>query len=99
MNKSGIIGLSSFKKIISVIAICGVLFCLPLLSIAQTSSTCPGGPGTCNEPCIDNGGIFSSGVCPLDTWVWVLAAIAIGFAVFHLNRKQKSPLLNTEGIQ
>jgi hypothetical protein len=36
--------------------------------------------------------------CPLDTWVIVLAFAAVLFAVFHLHRKQKSPLSTTEGI-
>jgi len=41
------------------------------------------------EPC---GGTDPDAVCPLDTWVFVLAAVAIVFAFIHLSRKQKSLL-------
>jgi len=87
MDKSRVIWLSSFKKIVSVITLSGSLLLFPLLSIAQNS----------NLPC-DGENAWTS-TCPLDTWVWVLAAVAVTFAVFQLNRKQKSPLRNTEGIQ
>lgn len=87
MDKSRVIWLNSFKKVVSVIALSGGLLLFPLLSMAQNS----------NLPC--EGPDPFSNTCPLDTWVWVLAAIAIIFAVFQLNRKQKSPLRNTEGIQ
>ena len=39
------------------------------------------------EPC---GGNDPDSTCPLDTWVIVLAAIAVTTAVVHLYRKQKS---------
>jgi hypothetical protein len=48
------------------------------------------------EPC---GGVDPDATCPLDTWVIVLAAAAVIFAVMHLNRKQKSPLSKTGGIK
>jgi hypothetical protein len=43
-----------------------------------------------NLPC-DAGNPFS-GPCPLDTWVVVLAVIAVTFAAIHLKRKQKKAL-------
>jgi len=46
------------------------------------------------EPC---GGTDPDSTCPLDTWVIVLAAIAVIFAVSRLHRKQKSPLLLAKG--
>jgi len=39
------------------------------------------------EPC---GGVDPDATCPLDTWVVVLAAVAVTAAVIHLSRKQKS---------
>ena len=39
------------------------------------------------EPC---GGQDPDATCPLDTWVVVLAAVAVTFAVIHLFRKQRS---------
>ena len=38
------------------------------------------------EPC---GGTDPDATCPLDTWVIVLAAVAVAFAAFHLARKQR----------
>lgn len=48
------------------------------------------------EPC---GGTDPDAVCPLDTWVFVLAGAAVLFAVVHLYRKQKSLLKNSEGTK
>ena len=48
------------------------------------------------EPC---GGTDPDATCPLDSWVWVLAAAAVVFAATHLHRKQKSLLKNSEGIK
>ena len=31
--------------------------------------------------------------CPIDTWVYILAAVALVFAAVHLYRKQKSGVL------
>jgi succinate dehydrogenase/fumarate reductase cytochrome b subunit len=89
MDKSRIIRLNSFKKSVSVIALFGGVLLFPLLSTAQDS----------NIPCTGPNAFESTSTCPLDTWVWVLAALATIFAVFHLNRKNKSPLPNTEGIK
>lgn len=44
-------------------------------------------------PCI---GTDDDSNCPLDTWVIVLAFIAVLFASIHLFRKQKSALKQTE---
>lgn len=43
------------------------------------------------EPC---GGTDPDAVCPLDTWVFVLAAGALLFTTLHLYRKQKRSLVN-----
>ncbi|CAN5260793.1 hypothetical protein BH09BAC6_BH09BAC6_13880 [soil metagenome] len=43
------------------------------------------------EPC---GGTDPDAVCPLDTWVFVLAAAALLFTTLHLYRKQKRALIN-----
>ena len=89
MDKSSITGLGSLKKIVSVITLSGGLFLFPLLSTAQES----------NLPCTGPNAFTAPSACPLDAWVWVLAAVVVIFAVFQLNRKQKTPLRNTEGIQ
>jgi hypothetical protein len=61
-------------KLFFAIVITGMLL-LPLATIAQ-DLPCDG-----NDP-------YST--CPLDTWVWILAAIAVIFAVFRLYRKKES---------
>jgi hypothetical protein len=66
------------------------LFLLMLSSVLTYAQTSPGGPCAFTDP--DNS-------CPLDTWVIVLAFVAVLFAALHLSRKQKSPLRNSEGIQ
>jgi hypothetical protein len=59
----------------------GALFLLTLNCAALYAQ-----PG---EPC---GGTDPDAVCPLDTWVFVLAAVVVVFAFIHLSRKQKSLL-------
>ena len=66
----------------------GTLLLLMLNTVASYAQ-----PG---EPC---GGVDPDATCPLDTWVIILASIAVIFAVIHLNRKQKSLLSKTEGIK
>jgi hypothetical protein len=39
------------------------------------------------EPC---GGVDPDATCPLDSWVVVLAAVAVTATVVHLYRKQRS---------
>ena len=51
------------------------IVCCPSLLLAQ------------DLPC---GGNDPYATCPLDSWVIVLAAIALIFAVVHLGRKQKA---------
>jgi hypothetical protein len=48
------------------------------------------------EPC---GGTDPDAVCPLDTWIFVLAFIALTFAAIQLHRKQKSPLPMAKGTK
>jgi hypothetical protein len=48
------------------------------------------------EPC---GGTDPDATCPLDTWILVLAAIAIIFAAVHLSRKQGSLLPSGKGVK
>jgi len=48
------------------------------------------------EPC---GGTDPDATCPLDTWVIMLAMVAVVFAAWHLHRKQKSPLPAAKGIE
>jgi hypothetical protein len=70
--------LNFIYKTIGIIVFSGSLFLLPVASFAQ------------DQECLDidpNGGVCPS---PLDTWVFVLAIIAVVFAIIHLYRKQKS---------
>jgi hypothetical protein len=48
------------------------------------------------EPC---GGTDPDATCPLDGWVWFLAAAAVIFAAVQLRRKQRSLLNNSEGTR
>ncbi|MDR3693260.1 hypothetical protein [Mucilaginibacter sp.] len=74
----------------------GKLFWWPLLlfilnsSVLFAQSTNPG------EPC---GGTDPDATCPLDTWVIILAMVAVVFAAWHLYRKQKSPLPAAKGMK
>jgi len=51
------------------------------------------------QPGVPCGGTDPDATCPLDTWVIVLAIIAVIFAAYHLHRKQKSPLPAAKGIK
>jgi uncharacterized membrane protein len=51
-----------------------------------------GDPQGCSGTDIDN-------PCPLDTWVIILAIIAVVFAAIYLNHKQKSLKPVTKGIK
>lgn len=67
--------------------ISGSLFLLPLISFAQDD----GGP--------DCGGLDPVGNnCPLDTWVIILAFIAVVFTAMYLQRKQKTLKLTAKGF-
>jgi hypothetical protein len=69
------------------------IFCSALLLLMLNVVVLYAQPG---EPC---GGTDVDTTCPLYTWVIILAVAATAFAVFHLHRKQKSPLRSTEGIK
>jgi hypothetical protein len=60
---------------------------LIVLMLSAVIAFAQGGPG---EPC---GGTDPDATCPLDSWVMVLAVIAVVFASVHLYRKQKANLL------
>jgi hypothetical protein len=74
---------SFIYKIVGFIILSGCLLLLPVLSFAQDGD----GP-----PCSDSDPIDAGPGCPLDTWVIVLAVIAVVFATIYLYRKQKSKL-------
>ena len=76
---------SFIYKIVSVIVFSSSLLLIPVISFAQE-----GGP-----PCGDGDPINAN--CPLDTWVIVLAFMAIVFAARHLYRKQKQSSPNLRG--
>jgi hypothetical protein len=65
----------SIYKIAAFIVLSGGLLFLPLMSSAQ------------DLPC-DGSDPYDTD-CPLDTWVWVLAAIALIFGAIQLYRQQK----------
>jgi len=67
--------------------ISGSLFLLPLISFAQDD----GGP-----VCGDDDPI--NAYCPLDTWVIILAFIAVIFKAIYLQRKQKTLKLTAKGF-
>jgi hypothetical protein len=62
----------------------GKLFLGALFLLLLNSAVLYAQPG---EPCA---GVDPDSTCPLDTWVVVLAIIAITFAVIHLSRKQSA---------
>ena len=69
---------SIYKKIVSLIILAGSIMLLPANSFAQGGDLpCGGDDPTSNNP------------CPLDTWVWVLAVIAVILGAIYLQRKQK----------
>lgn len=72
-------------KVVPVIIAFTCLLLLPVISFAQTGGT---GPVPCDPNGIP-GDPGDGGDCPLDTWIVLLAFIAIVFAARHLYRKQK----------
>ena len=69
---------NSIYKIVSIIILSGSMLLLPSMSFAQGGDLpCGGDDPTSNNP------------CPLDTWVWVLAVIAVILGAIYLQRKQK----------
>lgn len=56
------------------------LFLLPMAALAQDGF---------NPDCFDEDPVGTVD-CPLDTWIIILAVVAVLFAAFHLYRKQKS---------
>lgn len=78
---------SFYYKIVSVFVLSSSFLLLPAISFAQTD----GGPD-----CGDADPINST--CPLDTWVIILAFIAVVFAAIYLHHKQKSLMPEAKGI-
>jgi hypothetical protein len=69
---------SIYKKIVSLTILAGSILLLPSISFAQGGDLpCGGDDPTTSTP------------CPLDTWVWVLAVVAVIFGAMYLQRKQK----------
>jgi len=64
-------------KAISLAFLTGCFLLLPVITFAQGDLPC------------DDSDPYSGGSCPLDTWVWVLAAVALVFGAAQLYRKQK----------
>ncbi len=71
-----------FKAFWNKVALTALCMLCTLLTFAQLGppSDCGDTSGGPDEP------------CPLDTWVIVLAVIALAFAAYHLQKKQKSAL-------
>jgi hypothetical protein len=65
------------KKIVSLIILAGSVVLLPSISFAQSADQPCGG----DDPTVP--------VCPLDTWVWLLAVVAAILGAIYLQRKQK----------
>jgi len=69
---------NSINKIVSLIILLGSIVLLPTISFAQGGDLpCGGDDPTTSTP------------CPLDTWVWVLAVVAVILGAMYLQRKQK----------
>ncbi len=69
---------SIYKKIVSLTILAGSMVLLPSISFAQGGDLpCGGDDPTTSTP------------CPLDTWVWVLAVVAVILGAIYLQRKQK----------
>jgi len=69
---------NSIYKIVSLIILSGSVVLLPTISFAQGGDLpCGGDDPTTSTP------------CPLDTWVWVLAVVAVILGAIYLQHKQK----------
>jgi len=69
---------NSIYKIVSLIILSGSILLLPTISFAQGGDLpCGGDDPTTSNP------------CPLDTWVWVLAVLAVIMGAVYLQHKQK----------
>jgi len=78
MLKCGRGNFNSIVKIVSLIILSGSMLLLPAISFAQGGDLpCGGDDPTTSNP------------CPLDSWVWVLALIAMAFGAMYLSRRQK----------
>ena len=78
MLKCGRGNFNSIVKIVSLIILSGSMLLLPAISFAQGGDLpCGGDDPTTSNP------------CPLDSWVWVLALIAVTFGAMYLSRRQK----------
>ena len=78
MLKCGRGNFNSIYKIVSLIILSGSMLLLPVISFAQGGDLpCGGDDPTTSTP------------CPLDSWVWVLALIAVIFGTIYLYRQQK----------
>jgi hypothetical protein len=75
--------LATFKVIIAVVFI--NLLCLAPLALKAQDPSC-GATGNDPDP---------YDYCPLDTWVWVLAAVVVVFVVVKMNRKAKLETFKT----
>lgn len=77
------------KKRISLVLVFLIANTVPLFAqfIGGGSGGGGGDDGPGSAPC---GGADIDGGCPLDTWVIILAAIALIFTTLYLYRKQKT---------
>jgi len=72
--------------------IAGIFAFILVTSPGRVSAQAPGGdPGEPGTPCDVNGGVVGGSTsCPLDNWVWILAAGGTAFGALNLRNKQKS---------
>jgi len=78
MLKCGRGNFNSIYKLVALIILSGSMLLLPIVSFAQGGDLPCGGDDPTN-----------SNPCPLDSWVWVLALIAVVFGTIYLHRRQK----------